>query len=143
MDTRTFARLLGIAFLLVGILGFIPIPGLNPPHGDDPDLTVEGPGHVMLLHLFHVNVLHNAVHLLFGVLGLVMSGTVSAARNYARIVAVSYLLLAVMGLIPAANLHNTFGLVPIHGHDVWLHALVGIVAAYFGFIRPAGSPTPA
>ena len=42
-----------------------------------------------------------------------------------------------MGLIPAANMWNTFGLVPIHGHDVWLHALIGLAAAYFGFIKPA------
>ena len=48
-----------------------------------------------------------------------------------RAVAVIYALLAVMGLIPGLN--TTFGLVPIYGHDVWLHALLAIVAAYFGF----------
>ena len=77
------------------------------------------------------------MHLLFGVMGLVMSRTLPAARGYFRIVAVAYLLLTVMGLIAAANMWNTFGLVPIHGHDVWLHALLGVVGAYFGFIKPA------
>ena len=54
-----------------------------------------------------------------------------AARLYARGVAVIYALLAVMGLIPGLN--TTFSLVPIYGHDAWLHALLAIVAAYFGF----------
>ena len=140
MDTRRFAQIMGIAFLAIGILGFV--PGINQMHGPDDhggSLRVTGPGHGALLGLFHVNLLHNLVHLLFGVMGLAMARTLGAARNYARIVAVSYLLLTVMGLIPAANMHNTFGLVPIHGHDVWLHAVIGLAAAYFGFIRPAAS----
>ena len=35
------------------------------------------------------------------------------------------------GLIPGLN--TMFGLMPIHGNDVWLHALIAIAAAYFGF----------
>jgi hypothetical protein len=138
MDTRRAALLFGIVFLVVGILGFV--PGVNQMHHGDPaseNLSVGGPGHGNLLGLFHVNVLHNAVHLLFGVMGLVMSRTLPAARGYFRIVAVAYLLLTVMGLIAAANMWNTYGLVPIHGNDVWLHALLGLVGAYFGFIKPA------
>jgi len=138
MDTRRAALLFGIVFLAVGILGFV--PGVNQMHHGDlanEHLTVGGPGHGNLLGLFHVNVLHNAVHLLFGVMGLVMSRTLPAARTYFRVVAVAYLLLTVMGLISAANMWNTFGFVPINGNDVWLHALLGIVGAYFGFIKPA------
>ena len=78
-----------------------------------------------------MNALHSAVHVLFGIMGIAMSRTYDAARAYARIVAVAYGLLTVMGLIPALN--TVFGLIPIHGHDVWLHALIAIVAAYFGF----------
>lgn len=106
---------------------------------DDPDLVVEGPGHGYLLGLFHVNVLHNLVHILFGIMGLVMARSFDGAVMYSRVVAVSYGLLTIMGLIPVANINNTFGLVPIHGNDVWLHALIAIAAAYFGFA--AGSDT--
>jgi len=137
MDTRRFAMIFGVVFLLVGILGFV--PGVNHMHHGDPQterLSVGGPGHGDLLGLFHVNVLHNGVHLLFGVMGLVMSRTLGAARSYFRIVGVAYLLLAVMGLISAANMWNTFGLVPIHGNDVWLHAILGAAGIYFGFIKP-------
>jgi hypothetical protein len=53
--------------------------------------------------------------------------------TYARSVAVVYGLLTVLGLIPAIN--DTFGLIPIGGNDIRLHALLAAVAAYFGFMR--------
>jgi hypothetical protein len=56
-----------------------------------------------------------------------------AAITYARSVAIIYALFTVMGLIP--NLNTVFGLVPLHGNDVWLHALLAAVAAYFGFVH--------
>ena len=142
MDTRRAALIFGIIFLAVGILGFV--PGVNHMHHGDPqaeNLSVGGPGHGNLLGLFHVNVLHNVVHLLFGVMGLAMARTLGGARTYFRIVGVAYLLLAVMGLISAANMWNTFGLVPIHGNDVWLHAILGAAGIYFGFIKPAAIET--
>jgi hypothetical protein len=135
MSTRTFAMILGVAFLLIGILGFVP-PLLTSPAGAGHaghDLRVtqfEG----YLLGLFHVNVLHSAVHVLFGVMGIVMSRSYGGARAYCRFVAAAYALLAVMGLIPQLN--TVFGLIPIHGHDVWLHAVIALAAAYFGFAGP-------
>jgi hypothetical protein len=48
-------------------------------------------------------------------------------------VAIIYAVLVVMGLVPALN--TTFGLIPIHGNDVWLHALLAVIAAYFGFVH--------
>jgi uncharacterized protein DUF4383 len=46
-----------------------------------------------------------------------------------------YAVLLVMGLIP--GLDTVMGLVPLHGNDVWLHAGIAAVAAYFGFVRHA------
>jgi hypothetical protein len=131
MNVRQFALVLGVVFLLVGVAGFI--PGLN--HNmtmHDPNLSVDGPGEGHLLGLFHVNVLHNVVHLLFGVLGIAAAYG-GWARNYARFVAVAYGLLAILGLIPTANINHTFGLIPIEGNDVWQHALIALVAAIFGW----------
>ena len=133
MNARKFAMVLGVIFVVIGILGFV--PGINHMHhGDDPNLAVEGPGHGMLLGLFHVNVLHNLVHLAFGVLGIVMARG-GKARDYCRIVAVSYGLLTILGLIPAMRIQYTFGLIPIEGNDVWLHALIAIAAAVFGWSK--------
>ena len=77
------------------------------------------------------------MHLVFGIWGIVAYRSFGAARLYARSVAVIYAVLVVMGLIPVLN--TTFGLIPIYGHDVWLHALLALVAAYFGFRSESGT----
>lgn len=98
----------------------------------------------LVMGLFPINVLHNLVHLLFGGWGLVASRSSGAAVVYAKVSAVVYALLTVMGFIPAANLHTTFGVVPLYGNDIWLHALLALAAAYFGFIHNEhpGEDTP-
>jgi hypothetical protein len=137
MNTQLFARIYGIVFLIVGIGGFI--PGLTQPH-EHPGLIINGSSG-MELGLFPVNALHNAVHILFGVCGLVAASSLAGAVLYARGVAVIYALLTVLGLIPAMNM--AFGLVPIYGHDVWLHAVLAVVAGYFGFVRKEGKAAAA
>ena len=129
MRTRLFALIVGIVYLLVGIAGFI--PGLREAE-DFAGLTVEA-NSGRLLALFPVNVLHNIVHLLIGVLGVLAYRTYDASRTYSRALAIVYAVLAIMGLIRAADLHLTFGLIPLHSHDIWLHALTAAIAAYFGF----------
>lgn len=131
MSSRTFARAIGIIFLLIGIAGFI--PGFTAPHSH-PDVTVDA-FLGLELGLFPVNLLHNIVHIAFGVWGLIAGASYAAARIYFRSVAVVYAVLAIMGLIVAGNLHTTFGLIPLYGNDVWLHALIAASAAYFGFVH--------
>ena len=90
----------------------------------------------LLLGIFMVNPLHNVAHLLFGVLGIAASrGALLSARAYFQLVAIAYALLTLLGLLPAT--HTTFGLMPLWGNDVWLHALIAAASAYFGFIAPA------
>jgi hypothetical protein len=104
---------------------------------------VGGPGHGNLLGLFHVNVLHNLVHILFGIWGLVAGASVANSRIYFRGVGVIYALLAVLGLISALNIWNTFGLIPIHGNDVWLHAILALAGLYLGFAAKSTDVTDA
>jgi Domain of unknown function (DUF4383) len=134
---RYFALVYGIVFLLVGIAGFV--PGLVAPPEAGQDLTIAT-GFGRLFNLFPVNVLHNLVHVAFGLWGLAAYRTFSASRTYARAVAVIYGVLTVMGLIPV--LATTFGLIPLYGHDVWLHALLAIVAAYFGWAPVRAETAP-
>ena len=129
MSTRTFALIFGIVFLLAGISGFVP-GFLHPVHADAPPLTVNS-GYGLVFGLLPVNILHNLVHVLFGILGLIAFAGVFSPRTYAKIIAIFYGLLVVLGLIPATN--TLFGLVPIYGNDVWLHLVLGAIAAYFGF----------
>ena len=126
---RGLTLLYGVAFLVMGVCGFIPGPLVQQT---DPNHTLhvnafEG----YLFGLFHVNALHSAVHVLFGVLGLLMARSFRTARGYLQLVAVSYILLAVLGLIPGTN--TLFGLVPLHGNDVWLHLALALPAAIVGF----------
>ena len=114
------AQIFGIVFLLVGIGGFF-VSGLSMEA--DPEHAPR------LLGLFPVNALHNVVHLLFGVWGLVASRTFEGSRTYGRAGGVVYLLLAVLGFISP----DMFGLVPIGDHDIWLHAVLGIALAAIGF----------
>lgn len=131
MNSRTFALIWGILFLGLVVTGVV--PGLlQPPAAGDPDLAVDAM-HGRALGLFPVNILHNGVHLVFGLWGLAASRSFDGARSYARIVAIVYGLFIVMGLIPGLN--TTFGLVPLHGNDVWLHVLIAVPAAYFGFMH--------
>ncbi len=134
MAIRYFAIAAGVVYALVGLMGFV--PGINvdgPP--DAPPLAVNT-SYGYLLGLFPVNVLHNLVHLAIGAWGIYgYSRGIPGSRAFARGLTVVYALFAVMGLIPGLN--TTFGLVPIYGHDVWLHALLAIVAAYIGIF--AGS----
>jgi hypothetical protein len=130
MNTRTFAMIWGIGFLLAGAGGFI--PGILQPHTPDPGLTMTH-GYGAVLGMWPVNTLHNIVHLLFGVWGLAASRSLGGAKTYARAVAVIYGLFIVMGLIPTLN--TTFGLVPLYGGDVWLHVILALPAAYFGFMH--------
>jgi hypothetical protein len=131
MSTRTFALVFGVVFLLVGIAGFV--PGLlQPMHGEHPRLAVDAfSGQV--LGLFPVNILHNIVHILFGIWGLLSYKSLSKSKGYAKGVAIIYAVLTVAGFIP--NLDTMFGLVPLYGNDIWLHALLAAVAAYFGWVH--------
>ena len=76
---QNVARLVGIVFLLVGIAGFIPGVTTNLYDG----LEFAGnDGTAELLGIFQVSVLHNIVHLLFGLAGLALAATPSGARTY-------------------------------------------------------------
>ena len=135
MRTATFALFIGLAYLAAGILGMVP-DALQPPPPEAPPTTFTVL-YGYLLGLFPVNVLHSAVHMVIGVLGLAawqadhVWHRMTSPRTYARALAVLYGALAVLGLIPGVN--TLFGLLPLYGHDVWLHLGTAILAAYFGW----------
>ncbi len=129
MSTRTFAMLFGIVFLAVGIAGFVP-QLLQPAEGGEMAMAGD---HQMLLGIFAVNLLHNIVHILFGLWGLAASRSLGGSVMYARGVAIIYAVLTVMGLVPSMD--DMFGLVPLHGNNIWLHAALAVVGAYFGWVH--------
>jgi len=114
------AQVFGWIFLVVGVLGFF-FSGSS--------MVADPATAPRMLGLFPVNALHNVVHLAFGVWGLMAARRFSTAKAYGQITGVAYLALAFLGFIIPA----TFGLMPIGGNDIWLHAILGAVLAYYGF----------
>jgi preprotein translocase subunit Sss1 len=153
ISERTVALSLGVLFLVLGIAGFIPafmtLPVSAPTtHVDAPRLLFDD-GYGYVFGLFPTNFLHNAVHIVVGLLGLAAATSLSGALTFNRGFAVAYAAIALMGLLHATN--TTFGLMPIYGNNVWLNALGTLLAGYVGFIKPAavqaeikdvGAPTP-
>jgi hypothetical protein len=133
MSVQRFAMIFGIIYVVVGVAGFFP-PLLQPQTPGAPPLAIDTLSG-RLMGLFPVNILHTLVHLAIGVWGVVAAKSVSAAVGYARSIAVLYGVLAIMGFIPGLN--TVFGLVPLHSHDIWLHAGSALIAAYFGFSSSA------
>jgi hypothetical protein len=126
--TQKAAMVFGVVFLLVGILGLL-VPG-GTGMESHPEQAPK------LLGLFAVNLLHNLVHLAFGAWGIAASRSYGGARGFHRAGAVIYLVLVVLAFVDA----TTFGLVPIGGNDIWLHAVLAIGLGYFGFIHHEVSP---
>jgi hypothetical protein len=112
--------IVGIVFLLVGLAGFI--PGLTTAME-----TMQFAGSAsgaLLLGIFQVSILHNIVHLLFGVAGVAFARTASGARNYLVWGGAIYLVLWLYGVIFAGD--NPGNFVPINSADNWLHLVLGL-----------------
>jgi hypothetical protein len=116
---QQLALLVGLGFLAVGIAGFI--PGLTTHYGD---LGFAGHGsRAKLLGVFQVSVLHNLVHLLFGVAGVTLSRTRTTARAFLVGGGLTYLVLVIYGVVTSDSSGANF--VPLNGADDVLHAALG------------------
>jgi hypothetical protein len=125
---RNLAAIVGAVFLLVGVLGFI--PGITT-HVDRMELAGhDSPSE--LLGLFQVSVLHNFVHLAFGVVGLVAARQVRSARSFLLIGGLVYLALFAFGLI--IDLEDEANFVPLNDADNWLHLGLGLGMLALGVI---------
>ena len=127
-SVQSAALLVGIVFLLVGILGFV--PGITTNYSD---LQFAGHGSdAKLLGLFEVSVLHNIVHLLFGLAGLALARTAEGARTFLVGGGIVYLVLFVYGLI----WHNNSGAnwIPVNSADNVLHLALGVGMLLLGLV---------
>ncbi|WP_426004570.1 DUF4383 domain-containing protein [Paenarthrobacter sp. NyZ202] len=116
----------GIVFLLVGILGFI--PGITTNYG-----AMTFAGHesgAMLLGVFQVSILHNIVHLLFGVAGLAMARNARMARLFLLGGGAVYVVLWIYGLV--INQETGANFVPFNTADNWLHLILGVAMIGLG-----------
>lgn len=126
--TSLLALLVGATFLLVGILGFV--PGITTHYGD-----MSFAGHdsgAKLLGIFGVSVLHNIVHILFGLAGLALWRTTSGARQFLIGGGVIYIALAIFGFLVEKGSDANF--VPVNEADDYLHLALGAAMIVLGFV---------
>jgi hypothetical protein len=123
LTTKTAALVIGIVFLLVGILGFVPNP------------LVSQTG------LFQVNVTHNLVHLVSGAAILAGAYTNFGAGLTLKVFGAIYALVALLGFFTVSSGGLMLGLVLVNHADHWLHALLAVVILGAGFLLPDDTPT--
>jgi hypothetical protein len=83
-------------------------------------------------------VLHNLVHVLFGVAGLAMARTWNGARSYLIGGGAIYLVLWLYGLLINKNTAANF--VPVNTADDWLHFLLGAGMIALGVVLGKRAP---
>ena len=120
---RTVPEILALAFgaiyLLVGIVGFF-VTGFTDFFAHDTNQTLLG---------FEINGMHNLVHIVIGVAGLVLGRTLAGARTYGWLLAVGYGAAFIYGLLA---INEEWDFLSINAADNVLHiltALVGLVIA--------------
>lgn len=120
---QSIAALVGLVFLLVGILGFI--PGITTHYSD---LAFAGhDSSAKLLGIFQTSVLHNLIHIAFGV-GILMARTPEGARTYLIGGGVAYLAVWLIGVIGGLDW------LPVNAADNWLHIVLGVGMIALGFV---------
>lgn len=122
---KTAAILVGLVFLVVGILGFVPAA------------TQDMNGMPMLLGIFHVNLAHNLVHLASGAVFLLcgMAGA-GASRTFFKIFGIVYALVAACGFYYGDQ--ALFGIISSNTADTWLHVGLAVVMLFLGFGTSGG-----
>jgi hypothetical protein len=120
------ALAVGAVFLVVGLLGFV--PGITSNYDQ---LTFAGHhSDAALLGIFNVSILHNLVHLAFGVAGIVLARTFNSARSYLIGGGVVYLVLFIYGLVIDHDSSANF--VPVNDADNWLHLGLAVAMIALG-----------
>jgi hypothetical protein len=125
---QSAALLAGIVFLAVGILGFV--PGVTTHYGD-----LSFAGHdsgAKLFGVFQTSILHNIVHLLFGLVGIAMARTWEGGRTFLIGGGVIYLVLFVYGLVAHGSTGANF--IPANSADNVLHAAFGVGMILLGYV---------
>ncbi len=120
---KKLAMLFGAVFALVGILGFIPGITTSDTH--------------LLLGLFHVDTIHNIIHLVTGLVGLYLgSSSESGSKSWFQIFGIIYALVTILGFVYGDK--DIFGFIASNNADTWLHLVLTAALLAVGFGMSGG-----
>jgi len=117
---QKIALVFGIVFLLAGIAGFI--PGLT--HSAEHLAGAGAHSEAQLLGVFQVSVLHNLVHLAFGVVGVLVVARAAVARMYLIWGGLVYFVVWLYGLFAVTS--DQLNVLPVNDADNWLHLALAL-----------------
>lgn len=121
MNTKTASIIIGLAFIIVGILGFIP----NPIVSDSEDA------------MFHADSLHSIIHLVSGGLMLLIPlAKTGVTASFLKGFGIIYLLIGVVGFINVgtSGMGKILGFLHVNGNDNFLHVGLGLLIFLAGFL---------
>ena len=125
---QTLAMVFGIAFLAVGILGFI--PGITTQYSE---LMFLGPAsHAMFLGLFQVSMLLNIVQLVIGGTGWAMSRSEMGARRFLLGAGALYIILSIYGL--SVGVDSAANFLSLNMTDNWTMMVAGVLMIAAGWM---------
>ncbi len=126
MPVQVAARAFAVVFSCLGVLGFV--PGIT---ADLDGITWAGHDSVAALFgIFDVSVLHNLLHLAYGVAGVVLLRSFATARAYLVAGGAGYLALFVHGLV--VDHDGAANVLPVNDADDWLHLALGVAMVALG-----------
>jgi hypothetical protein len=115
---KTLVTILGVLFIVLGLLGFV-----NNP----------------VLGFFEVDAMHNVVHIVSGVLALIFASKgSSSARMFAKVFGLIYAVIGIAGLITVPDGGVVFGFLNTNFADHVLHLVLGIIFIVVGFSKDKG-----
>jgi hypothetical protein len=126
LDVRMRAGAVAIALLVIGVLGFAP---RVTTHYRDISFAGRDSG-AELFGIFQVSVLQNALHILFGVVGIALSGTREGARAFLAAFGSLFVVLWIYGL--AVEQSSDANFLPLDTADSWLHLALGAAMLALG-----------
>lgn len=115
MTARLAAIVLGIVFVLIGLLGFF-----NNP----------------VLGLFAVNPAHNVVHIVSGVVLLAGAYSSLGSSLALKIIGIVYVIVAILGFFAVSADGMLLGFIQMNDADKWLHVVLAVVILAAGFLLP-------
>jgi hypothetical protein len=120
---KTYAKVFGLFFIVIGILGFIP--------GITYKAHIIGKAH--LFGVFQVNGVLNCVHLVTGIVGYLVSRvSLRASQLFFQVFGIVYVAVGLIGF--GYGSRDIFGIMANNLADTWLHLVAGLVSLYWGFL---------